>query len=191
MTAETSRLREGAFSFPLKHKLLRFTWRFTWLFLGSWTPVQLRFWRVFLLRLFGAKIGARSDVRKGAKVWFPPNLSMGDNSLVGPGAEIYNMAPISIGRNCIISQGAFLCGGTHDVDDPMFTLITKPIIIEDDAWIAADAFVGPGGIVGRGAVLGARAVTSSKLAPWTIYAGNPARPIRERRWQVNEPEHGQ
>ncbi|GAB2185252.1 hypothetical protein LAB1_25610 [Roseibium sp. LAB1] len=46
--------------------------------------------------------------------------------------------------------------------------------------IAAEAFVGPGVRVGEGAVLGARAVTVKDLAPWTVYAGNPAKPLKER-----------
>ena len=32
-----------------------------------------------------------------------------------------------------------------------------------------------------GAVLGARAVAFGELEPWTIYSGNPAKPIRRRR----------
>ncbi|RYG85914.1 MAG: putative colanic acid biosynthesis acetyltransferase, partial [Alphaproteobacteria bacterium] len=33
----------------------------------------------------------------------------------------------------------------------------------------------------EGAVLGARGVAARSLKPWTIYVGNPAKPIRDRR----------
>ena len=59
-------------------------------------------------------------------------------------------------------------------------LLRPPIVIEDDAWIAADAFVGPNIRVGQGAILGARGAAFKDLDPWTIYGGNPAKPIRKR-----------
>jgi putative colanic acid biosynthesis acetyltransferase WcaF len=79
-----------------------------------------------------------------------------------------------------VSQGAHLCTGSHDIVDPNFPLVTKPIIIEAYAWIAAEAFVGPGVTVGEGAVLGARGVTFRDLSPWTVYVGNPAKPVHQR-----------
>ena len=59
-------------------------------------------------------------------------------------------------------------------------LIRPPITIDDHAWIAADAFVGPGIAVGEGAILGARGCAFKDLEPWTIYGGNPAKPIAPR-----------
>jgi putative colanic acid biosynthesis acetyltransferase WcaF len=94
------------------------------------------------------------------------------------------MDRVTIGAFAVISQGAQLCGGTHLVDSPDFQLVTRPIAVGAHAWIAADAFVGPGVRVGEGAVLGARAVAFRDLEPWTIYAGNPARPLRTRQWRV-------
>ena len=55
-----------------------------------------------------------------------------------------------------------------------------PITIADDAWISTDAFVGPGVNVGAGAILGSKASTFHDLEPWTIYGGEPARPLRKR-----------
>jgi putative colanic acid biosynthesis acetyltransferase WcaF len=85
-----------------------------------------------------------------------------------------------------VSQGAHLCSGTHDIDDPHFQLITRPITIGKTAWIAADAFVGPGVTVGEGAVLGARAVAMRDLEAWMVYSGNPAQPIRRRNIREKE-----
>ena len=73
-----------------------------------------------------------------------------------------------------------LCASSHDVSDPRFQLVLRPITIENDAWIAAEAFVGPAVRVGAGALLGARGVAMRNLQSWTIYSGNPARPLRER-----------
>jgi putative colanic acid biosynthesis acetyltransferase WcaF len=80
----------------------------------------------------------------------------------------------------VVSQYSHIVAGTHDIDDPGFQLIVRPVVIEDQAWIAAGAFVGPGVTVGMGAVLGARGAAFSNLEPWTVYRGNPAREIRKR-----------
>nr|WP_281414114.1 hypothetical protein [Rhodoblastus sphagnicola] len=93
------------------------------------------------------------------------------------------MAPITIGARAIISQCAFLCAGTHDIRDPSFPLIARPITIGDDVWIAAEAFVGPGVAVGCGCVLSARACAFSDTQSWTVYRGNPATPIGPRVWR--------
>jgi putative colanic acid biosynthesis acetyltransferase WcaF len=91
------------------------------------------------------------------------------------------MAPVRLGAHALVSQGAVLCAGTHDVDDPNFQLITKPITIGNNAWVAAEAFIGPGVEVGDGTVVGARAVVAKgRLEPWGVYAGNPARFLRLR-----------
>ncbi|MES2392360.1 MAG: hypothetical protein V4555_12015, partial [Acidobacteriota bacterium] len=52
--------------------------------------------------------------------------------------------------------------------------------IERYAWICAKASVAPGVHVGEGAVLGLASVATKDLAPWTVYSGHPAVPIRER-----------
>jgi len=87
---------------------------------------------------------------------------------------LLNLEKITIGENACISQRAFLCTGSHSYKLPTFDLITKPIIVEDGAWIGAGAWVGPGVIVGSHAVLTAGSVVTRDLEPWAIYQGNPA-----------------
>ena len=123
---------------------------------------------------------SHSDVRGSARVWLPSHLEMHERALIGPGLNVYCMAPIVVGAHAIVSQRAHLCAGSHDVDSPDFQLVARPIHIGERAWIAAEAFVGPGARIGEGAVLGARAVAFGELQPWTVYAGNPAKPIRRR-----------
>ena len=132
------------------------------------------------MRCFGAKIGDHSDVRGSARVWYPKNLIMGEGALIAGFVDCYNMAPIELEDGSLVSQGAVLCAGTHNVDDPSFQLVTRPITLGRDCWIASEAFVCPGVKIGPGAVLGARGVASKDLRGWTIYAGNPARSVRDR-----------
>jgi putative colanic acid biosynthesis acetyltransferase WcaF len=136
--------------------------------------------RRWLLRCFGARIGAQVHIYNSARISLPWNLEVGDWSAIGEGARVYNLGPVVIGRHVTISPNAHLCAGTHDYRDPAMPLLRPPIIVEDDVWICADAFVGPNVVVGAGAIVGARAVAIRNVPAWTIVAGNPARVIRER-----------
>jgi putative colanic acid biosynthesis acetyltransferase WcaF len=174
------RRARNAPSFPLRHRAYRALWMVSWFLLASWTPRQLQPWRRALLRLFGARIERHSDVRPSARVWYPPNLVMGDRTTLGPRVNCYNMGLVTIGAGTVVSQRAHLCSGTHDHESPEFLLTTKPIAIGDHVWIGTEAFVGPGAVLADGVVLGARAVAFGALEPWTVYAGNPAKAVRKR-----------
>jgi putative colanic acid biosynthesis acetyltransferase WcaF len=167
-------------SFTLSNRLIRFSWTVAWTLLARWTPAMMSPWRLFLLRLFGAEVSKTSAVSASARIWFPKNLKLGPFSTLGPGVDCYNMAPIVIGERTVISQRVFLCAGSHNISDPKFQLIARPISIGDDVWIAAEAFVGPGVTVGDGCVISARGCAFSDVEPWTVYRGNPATPIKLR-----------
>jgi putative colanic acid biosynthesis acetyltransferase WcaF len=147
---------------------------------GIWTPVPLHGWRRGLVRLFGARIDRTAKIYPGVRIWYPPNLTMGRFATLGPNVTCYAMAAVTLHDYALVSQRAHLCAGTHDIDDPAFQLRAHPIVVGREAWIAAEAFVGPGVNVGEGAVLGARGVTVKDLEGGGVYAGNPARKIRDR-----------
>lgn len=136
--------------------------------------------RRMLLRAFGSQLAATANVRRTVIIECPWNLTIGAESSVGDRAILYCLGPVQIGSRTTVSQGAHLCAGTHDHRRASMPLVRATISIGDDVWIAADAFVGPGVTVGTGAILGARGVAMRDLAPWQIYAGNPAMPVRER-----------
>jgi acetyltransferase-like isoleucine patch superfamily enzyme len=54
----------------------------------------------------------------------------------------------------------------------------RPIHIERNVWIGFEACVLPGVTIGQGSVVGARSVVTANVPPFTVVAGNPARPIR-------------
>ena len=54
------------------------------------------------------------------------------------------------------------------------------IVIGNDVWIAQDATILSGVTIGDGAVIGANSVVTKDVEPYTIVAGNPARPISKR-----------
>jgi putative colanic acid biosynthesis acetyltransferase WcaF len=180
LDARTHRPLEGGPTFPRKFLVIRTLWNVTWLLLGSWTPPPLFGWRRILLRSFGAKISPTALVYGSTRIWYPANVKIGNYVQIGPRAILYSMAKISLEDYVFVSQGAHLCAGAHDIESPDFQTVAKPIQINARVWVAAEAFVGPGVTVGEGAVLGARGVAFRDLEPWTVYAGNPAKPIKTR-----------
>ncbi len=170
----------GGASFTLANRIERLLWQVVWTLFARWTPPMFSPWRILLLKLFGARVDKGAMISADAKIWLPRNLMLGMHASIGPGVNCYTMAPISVGPRTIVSQRAHLCAGSHDIADPDFQLIARPISIGADVWIAAEAFVGPGVKVGDGAVLGARGCAFSALDPWTIYRGNPAMAVRPR-----------
>jgi acetyltransferase-like isoleucine patch superfamily enzyme len=64
----------------------------------------------------------------------------------------------------------------HAVRDPRVE--AKGIELQDNVWIGFDVCVLPGVTIGEGAVVGARSVVCTDVPPYTLVAGNPARPVR-------------
>lgn len=137
--------------------------------------------KVWVLRRFGAEIGKRVRIKPGVRVKFPWRLGVGDHVWIGENTWIDNIAPITIESHVCLSQDVYLCTGNHDWSDPDFKLIPAAIHIEQGSWLAARAVVGPGVTVGQGAVLCLGSVTGRSLQPMTIYTGNPARAVKQRR----------
>lgn len=174
--------RRWAPNFSVWHRALRAVWQIVWLLFAAWTPPQMNNWRRTLLKMFGAQIAHNAIIQGGAKVWYPPNLIMLENSVIANGVVCYNMDKITIGKNSVVSQRAVLCGGTHDFTLASNPLEVRPIEVGSDVWIASEAFIGPGVIIPDGCVIGARAVVLGELKPWTVYVGNPAHPIKLRKF---------
>jgi len=148
--------------------------------LFRWSPRLCWGWRRFMLRLFGAKVGAKVHIHPSACIFIPWNLEIGSWSSVGFDALLYNLGPMRIGENVTISQRAHLCGGTHKFREDSMPLVRAKIVVGDEAWICADAFVGPGVNIAARAVVGARAVAMRDVAEGTIVVGNPAREAGKR-----------
>lgn len=164
----------------IANKLSRAAWGVVRVLLFRPTPAPLHAWRRFLLRSFGARIGDRVAVYPSAIIWAPWNLTIEEGATIGGDAIVYNVDRITIGKYGIISQGAHLCTASHAHDSANFELVTAPIHIEEDAWVAAEAFVGPGVTISKAAVVGARAVVVRNVDERAIVVGNPARVIGRR-----------
>ena len=105
-----------------------------------------------------------------------------------------------IGKFCQIAAGIefVMNGANHQMNAastfPFYTLEgweMKPpalkelpfkgnTVIGNDVWIGQNAVILPGVHVGDGAIIGANSIVGNDVAPYTVVAGNPARPLRKR-----------
>lgn len=109
---------------------------------------------------------------------------------------------LHIGPFCAIAHGVriFMNGGTHAMDgfstfpfnifgngwEDGFDHATWTAVQKGDTHIGADVWIGnsatimPGVRIGAGAIIAANATVTKDVAPYTIAAGNPAQPVKQR-----------
>jgi phosphonate metabolism protein (transferase hexapeptide repeat family) len=141
-------------------------------------------------------LGAYTEVGARTKL---AEVTLADYSYVVNDSDI---AYASIGKFCSIAAMTRINPGNHpmwrasqshftyrasryfpaETDDAEFFAWRRghSVVIGHDVWIGHGAIVLPGRTIGDGAVVAAGAVVTKDVAPYTIVAGNPARPIRER-----------
>ncbi|WP_207534021.1 acyltransferase [Desertivirga arenae] len=135
--------------------------------------------RAKLIKL-GAEIHETAEIGEVTVDGHKENLSIGAFSFLGK-VYIALFTDVEIGERVCINDGVQILTASHNVADPKWRHIKKPVVIEDYAWISTGAIILPGVTIGRGAVVGAGAVVSKSVAPGEIVVGNPARPTSKKR----------
>lgn len=136
--------------------------------------------KVWILRAFGASIAQGVRIKPGVRVKFPWRLSIGNHCWIGEDVWLDNLAPIVLEDHICVSQAVYFCTGNHDWTASTFDLRVAPITVRSESWLAARSTIAPGVEIGEGAVLSLGSVAVRNLAPWTIYAGNPAVAVKPR-----------
>jgi putative colanic acid biosynthesis acetyltransferase WcaF len=130
-----------------------------------------------VLRLFGAKVGKRVLIRRGFKIQFPWNLTIGDDCWIGEDVWFISHEKIRIGSNVCISQRSIICSGGHDYRSASLVYAHKPIEIKDGAWVCLDAKVLPGVTIGECSVVSAGEVVRKSIPDYSMLVGGEVRPI--------------
>ena len=181
MNCEIPEVAPYAECISVGNKFMRLCWGvFSLLFFRPFAGPLFRQYRLWVLRLWGAEIGACCAVSASARIYQPWKLHLKAYVAIGERVRLYNCADIYAGSKCVISQYAYLCTASHDISSKSNRLISAPIHIGSFAWVASDAFVGMGVTIGEGAVVGARACVFKDVDPWTVVGGNPAMFIKKR-----------
>jgi maltose O-acetyltransferase len=144
------------------------------------SPLVPRPLRIVLYRLAGIRITV-ADVFSRVTIT-SSRLSIGSHVTINNGCLFDTSAPITIGAHTRIGQRAMFITSTHRIGSPgerAGERYDEPIVVGAGAWIGAGALVLPGVTIEEGCVVAAGAVVTGDCAANGLYAGVPARRIRD------------
>jgi acetyltransferase-like isoleucine patch superfamily enzyme len=119
-----------------------------------------------------------------------PVLEIGDGTRIGYQSVILVGERVTIGRHCMIANRCFIAGADNHHPDPIKRRTEpepksslRPLIIEDDVFVATGSTIYKGVKIGRGSIVSAGSVVTRNVPPYTVVAGNPARVV----WRMAPP----
>ena len=112
-------------------------------------------------------------------------IHIGEGSFINHNCGLYvgsGDAHITIGKNVFIASDCVITTCSHEIGAPekrAGTCTYKDIVIEDGVWIGANSTILPGVNIGKGTIIAAGSVVNKDCLPNKIYAGVPAKIIKE------------
>lgn len=128
---------------------------------------------------FGARVGRDVLLRPRLRVRFPWKLVIGDRSWIGEDVWLHNQDRLTIGSDAVISQGTFVTTGSHAHRRDM-ALLTRPVTIEDGAWVTARCIVLGGSRIGVSALVTPGTVVNGHVPDGKIFGQPGGRVLGDR-----------
>lgn len=157
--------------------------RYMWQFLANnvagfvLMPIRVR---VMLYKALGMDIqsnGFEPNVK-----FYGNDISIGEGSYINQDCYFNNFAKISIGKNCFFAPNVSLITPSHEIgssDKRAGKFYSQEIKINDGVWVGANTTILPGVTIGNGCVIAAGSIVNKDCAPNGLYAGVPARRIKD------------
>ena len=116
---------------------------------------------------------------------YPDRIVFGDDIYIGPYAILHSQGGLIINDGVIIGPHLSVYTYNHNYADSKAvpydgTIIKKPVVIEEGAWIGGNVVIVPGVVIGRGAVVGAGSVVTKDVPEMAVVGGNPAKVLKLR-----------
>jgi len=114
-----------------------------------------------------------------------PKVEIEDNVYIGNKFH-FSVGELKIGCNTLIASQVSIVGGDHLYNKHGVFLRslevkkTQKVIIGKDCWIGHGVIIMTGVEIGDGAIVAAGSVVTKNVPPLKIYAGSPAKPIKNR-----------
>lgn len=134
-----------------------------------------------LLRRLGWKGVERSHIRDGC-LFVGFDLDLGNDCYLNRQVFIDASASVTIGTHVQFGPRAAVHTSTHDVGPHHIrggTSRTAPVTIGSGCWIGTGSIILPGVNIAAGCIIAAGAVVTKSTQPDGLYAGVPARRVRD------------
>ena len=146
-------------------------------------------WKISNPHLIALDDGARIDKYSWIKIQLLPNsdakLSIGRNSSLGRFVHLVCSNSIVIGADVMINERVYISDTSHtvsfDSSPPLHSEIYSlgSIEIGDGVWIGEGSYIYGNLTIGERSILGANSVLRNSIPPYEIWAGSPAKKIRD------------
>lgn len=120
-------------------------------------------------------------VRHGC-MFHTSKISIGEDTLVGQRCHFENREQITIGARCSIAAEVMIVTSSHQLGSTerrAGEYAGAEVVVGDACWLGARAMILPGVVVGDGCVIAAGAVVNRDCQASGVYAGVPARRVRD------------
>lgn len=150
-----------------------------------------------LYRKYSIGKGFHAGLR--VRIWGKQQVVIGRNFYIG--RDSFIEADVIIGDNVMFGNRVAIIGRydhhyqkpgipirlAEQIRDPKYNWkgLGMVTIIEDDVWIGYGATVMCGVTIGEGSIIGAGSLVTKDVQPYSIYAGVPAKRVRDR---FDDPE---
>lgn len=153
-------------------------------FMERWDILPKRFTKFLAYYFPDARVRKRCLARL--------NVFLGEGTYANIGMVVVNDpdTPVRIGDHVSIAPNCLIvaCSGANNgatINDIPYVrdILTKkaPVTIEDEVWLGAGVIILPGVTVRHHCVIGAGCVVTKSTEPYGVYAGIPAKRIRDLR----------
>ncbi|MEM8527873.1 MAG: sugar O-acetyltransferase [Bacteroidota bacterium] len=134
-----------------------------------------------ILRELLGSVGKGIAIEHNFHCDFGYNIHVGENFYAGFNCTILDVAEVRIGDNCLIAPNVGIYTAGHNINpiDRHKSGFAKPITIGDNVWVGGHCVILGGVKIGKNSIIAAGSVVIKEVPENTIFAGNPARKIRD------------
>ncbi|MCE2813638.1 MAG: acyltransferase [Planctomycetaceae bacterium] len=136
-------------------------------------------------KFYGYKSAKGVRILRGVTILHPDKCVIGANSGISSGTQINAAGGVQIGKDVLIGPNCIIWSQNHRHKSKSLSIREqgyeyKPVVIDDDVWIAASCVILPGVTLGKGCVIAAGAVVTKSIPSEAIAAGVPAKVVGMR-----------